>query len=60
MLFVRTPGAVITEKKLGKTLSKAVNTRVPAIRGITASIARFISWKLRVRCYTGNNCPKVK
>ncbi|PXF57283.1 MAG: hypothetical protein C4B59_15505 [Candidatus Methanogaster sp.] len=45
MLFVRTHNAIITEKNLGKTLSKAVNTRAPDIKGITASIARLISWK---------------
>ena len=60
MLFVRTLGAVITEKKLGKTLSKAVNTRTPAIKGITASIAKPISWKRKVRRYIENNFPKVK
>nr|QNO50553.1 hypothetical protein HGEBJNHG_00026 [Methanosarcinales archaeon ANME-2c ERB4] len=60
MLFVRTPGAIIIEKKLGKTLSKAVNTRAPATKGITASIVRLISWEHWVRHYIENNCPKVK
>ena len=60
MLFVRTRDAIIIEKKLGKTLSKAVSTRTPAIKGITASIARLISWKQKVRRYIENNCPKVK
>ena len=60
MLSVRTLYAVITEKKLGKILSKAVSTRVPATSGITASIAKPISWKRRARRYTGNNLPKVK
>jgi hypothetical protein len=45
MLSVRTHNAVITEKKLGKKLSKAVITRAQVTRGITASIARHISWK---------------
>ena len=60
MLFVRTHNAIIIEKKLGKTLSKAVNTRAPAIKGITASIARHISWKQKARRYIGNTYPKVK
>jgi len=60
MLFVRTHNAIIIEKKLGKTLSKAVNTRAPAIKGITASIARLISWKQKARRYTGSTYPKVK
>nr|QNO41719.1 hypothetical protein NGDELHHK_00002 [Methanosarcinales archaeon ANME-2c ERB4]QNO42444.1 hypothetical protein PKPANOHO_00001 [Methanosarcinales archaeon ANME-2c ERB4] len=58
MLFVRTHNAIIIEKKLGKTLSKAVSTIAPAIKGITASIARLISWKRKVRRYIENNCPK--
>ena len=60
MLYVRTPGAVIIEKKLGKTLSKVAGTRALAIKGITASIAKSISWRQKARRYTENNCPKVK
>ncbi|CAD6493001.1 MAG: hypothetical protein EMLJLAPB_00416 [Candidatus Argoarchaeum ethanivorans] len=60
MLSVRTPGAVITEKKLGKTLSKVAGTRAPITRGITASIARLISWRQRAHRYIGNNFLKVK
>ena len=41
--FVR--NVIIIGKKPGKTVSKAVSTRAPATRGITASIAKPISWK---------------
>jgi len=60
MLFVRTPSAVIIEKKLGKTLSKAVSTRVPVTSGITASTAEPILWRQRAHLHIENNCPKVK
>lgn len=59
-MFVRTPFVIIIEKKLGKTLSKAVSKRALVIRDITVSNAKLISWKQSAPHYIENNFTKMK